>query len=139
MNNIGIFVFLSAAVQSSMPSFHAKMQSRLRTEAMGADTVVWLAASQAATKQPSGLFFQGEKPSTFSQFQKRENQIIISWYNNNNNNNGRMYFFFPRSQSRSDTPPSGVLQVHSSGGREARSIIGGARTQVQTLTFLQVS
>ncbi|KAM7380061.1 hypothetical protein PAMP_003381 [Pampus punctatissimus] len=49
------------AVQSSMPSFHAKMQSRLRTEAMGADTVVWLAVSLAATKKPSGLFFQDRK------------------------------------------------------------------------------
>uniref|UniRef100_A0A672IMV9 Dehydrogenase/reductase (SDR family) member 12 n=1 Tax=Salarias fasciatus TaxID=181472 RepID=A0A672IMV9_SALFA len=49
------------AVQSSMPSFHAKMQSRLRTEAMGADTVVWLAVSAAAAKQPSGLFFQDRK------------------------------------------------------------------------------
>ncbi|CAK6971727.1 dehydrogenase/reductase SDR family member 12 [Scomber scombrus] len=49
------------AVQSSMPSFHAKMQSRLRTEAMGADTVVWLAASLPASKQPSGLFFQDRK------------------------------------------------------------------------------
>uniref|UniRef100_A0A8D2ZX73 Dehydrogenase/reductase (SDR family) member 12 n=1 Tax=Scophthalmus maximus TaxID=52904 RepID=A0A8D2ZX73_SCOMX len=46
------------AVQLSMPSFHAKMQAKLRTEAMGADTVVWLAASPAAVKQPSGLFFQ---------------------------------------------------------------------------------
>uniref|UniRef100_A0A8C6V7F9 Dehydrogenase/reductase (SDR family) member 12 n=1 Tax=Neogobius melanostomus TaxID=47308 RepID=A0A8C6V7F9_9GOBI len=46
------------AVQTSMPSFHAKMQSRLRTEAMGADTVVWLAASPSASKQKSGLFFQ---------------------------------------------------------------------------------
>lgn len=44
-----------------MPSFHAKMQSKLRTEAMGADTVVWLAVSAAAIKQPSGLFFQGQK------------------------------------------------------------------------------
>ncbi|XP_041856957.1 dehydrogenase/reductase SDR family member 12 [Melanotaenia boesemani] len=50
------------AVQSSMPSFHAKMQSKLRTEAMGADTIVWLAVSAAATKQPSGLFFQDRKP-----------------------------------------------------------------------------
>uniref|UniRef100_A0A1A8GMS4 Dehydrogenase/reductase (SDR family) member 12 n=1 Tax=Nothobranchius korthausae TaxID=1143690 RepID=A0A1A8GMS4_9TELE len=50
------------AVQSSMPSFHAKMQSRLRSEAMGADTVVWLAASAAATQNPSGLFFQDRKP-----------------------------------------------------------------------------
>uniref|UniRef100_A0A3B4B635 Uncharacterized protein n=1 Tax=Periophthalmus magnuspinnatus TaxID=409849 RepID=A0A3B4B635_9GOBI len=46
------------AVQTSMPSFHAKMQSRLRTEAMGADTVVWLAVSEAASKQKSGQFFQ---------------------------------------------------------------------------------
>ncbi|KAG8000918.1 Dehydrogenase/reductase SDR family member 12 [Nibea albiflora] len=49
------------AVQTSMPSFHAKMQSKLRTEAMGADTAVWLAVSAAATKQPSGLFFQDRK------------------------------------------------------------------------------
>lgn len=60
------FVFLSLAVQTSMPSFHAKMQSKLRTEAMGADTVVWLAVSAAAIKQPSGLFFQGQKQVTFS-------------------------------------------------------------------------
>ncbi|XP_023134870.1 dehydrogenase/reductase SDR family member 12 isoform X1 [Amphiprion ocellaris] len=49
------------AVQSSMPSFHAKMQGKLRTEAMGADTVLWLAVSPAAAKQPSGLFFQDRK------------------------------------------------------------------------------
>lgn len=54
-----LFFCLSVAVKTSMPSFHAKMQSRLRTEAMGADTTVWLAVSPAATKQPSGLFFQG--------------------------------------------------------------------------------
>ncbi|KAM9710038.1 dehydrogenase/reductase SDR family member 12 [Menidia menidia] len=49
------------AVQTSMPSFHAKMQSKLRTEAMGADTIVWLAAAPAAAQQPSGLFFQDRK------------------------------------------------------------------------------
>ncbi|XP_029981582.1 dehydrogenase/reductase SDR family member 12 [Sphaeramia orbicularis] len=49
------------AVRTSMPSFHAKMQSRLRTEAMGADTTLWLAVSAAAIKQPSGLFFQDRK------------------------------------------------------------------------------
>lgn len=57
-------VFVSAAVQTSMPSFHAKMQAKLRTEAMGADTVVWLAVSAAAAKQPSGLFFQGQQHVT---------------------------------------------------------------------------
>lgn len=51
---------LSTAVQSSMPDFHAKMKNKLRTEAQGADTVVWLAISDAASKQPSGLFFQGQ-------------------------------------------------------------------------------
>uniref|UniRef100_A0A672YLS8 Dehydrogenase/reductase (SDR family) member 12 n=1 Tax=Sphaeramia orbicularis TaxID=375764 RepID=A0A672YLS8_9TELE len=51
------------AVRTSMPSFHAKMQSRLRTEAMGADTTLWLAVSAAAIKQPSGLFFQGRRQS----------------------------------------------------------------------------
>ncbi|XP_022066587.2 dehydrogenase/reductase SDR family member 12 [Acanthochromis polyacanthus] len=49
------------AVQSSMPSFHAKMQGKLRTQAMGADTVLWIAVSPAAAKQPSGLFFQDRK------------------------------------------------------------------------------
>ncbi|XP_061648012.1 dehydrogenase/reductase SDR family member 12 [Phyllopteryx taeniolatus] len=49
------------AVKLSMPSFHAKMQNKLRTEAMGADTVVWLAVSEAAAKQPSGLFFQDRR------------------------------------------------------------------------------
>lgn len=49
------------AVQLSMPDFHAKMQNKLRTEAMGADTVVWLAISTAAAQQPSGLFFQDRK------------------------------------------------------------------------------
>uniref|UniRef100_A0A668AN79 Dehydrogenase/reductase (SDR family) member 12 n=1 Tax=Myripristis murdjan TaxID=586833 RepID=A0A668AN79_9TELE len=49
------------AVQSSMPEFHAKMKNKLRTDTMGADTVVWLAVSAATTKQPSGLFFQDRK------------------------------------------------------------------------------
>jgi len=43
-----------------MPDFHAKMKNKLRTEAQGADTVVWLAISDAASRQPSGLFFQGQ-------------------------------------------------------------------------------
>ncbi|CAL8389178.1 dehydrogenase/reductase SDR family member 12 [Gadus morhua] len=49
------------AVQLSMPDFHAKMQNKLRTEAMGADTIVWLAVSGASGQQPSGLFFQDRK------------------------------------------------------------------------------
>lgn len=48
-----------AAVRSAMPSFYEKMKNRLRTAEEGADTVVWLSLSDAALKQPSGLFFQG--------------------------------------------------------------------------------
>ncbi|KAJ8379174.1 hypothetical protein AAFF_G00230860 [Aldrovandia affinis] len=51
----------TAAVRSSMPEFYEKMKSRLRTEAQGADTVVWLAASPSALKHPSGLFYQDRK------------------------------------------------------------------------------
>ena len=43
----------------SMPDFHAKMKTRLRTVEEGADTIIWLAISEAAIKQQSGLFFQG--------------------------------------------------------------------------------
>ncbi|XP_060642863.2 dehydrogenase/reductase SDR family member 12 [Anolis sagrei] len=50
------------AVQSSMPDFYEKMKNKLRTEAQGADTVVWLAVSSAARKQASGLFFQDREP-----------------------------------------------------------------------------
>lgn len=48
-----------------MPDFHAKMKNNLRTEAQGADTVVWLAMSDAAGKHLSGLFFQGEETLFF--------------------------------------------------------------------------
>ena len=47
------------AVRSSMPDFYEKMKNKLRTVDEGADTIVWLAISEAAIKQPSGLFFQG--------------------------------------------------------------------------------
>uniref|UniRef100_A0A8B9GYH0 Dehydrogenase/reductase (SDR family) member 12 n=1 Tax=Astyanax mexicanus TaxID=7994 RepID=A0A8B9GYH0_ASTMX len=49
------------AVQTSMPDFHAKMKNKLRSEEQGADTVVWLAVSDVALRQPSGLFFQDRK------------------------------------------------------------------------------
>ncbi|NXR92090.1 DHR12 reductase, partial [Hypocryptadius cinnamomeus] len=50
------------AVRSSMPDFYERMKSSLRTEAQGADTVLWLAVSAEATKLPSGLFFQDRQP-----------------------------------------------------------------------------
>ena len=43
-----------------MPQFYEKMKDRLRTAEEGADTIVWLAVSDAALSQPSGLFFQGK-------------------------------------------------------------------------------
>lgn len=46
-----------------MPDFYQKMKNSLRTEAQGADTVVWLAVSSEAAKLPSGLFFQGKSLS----------------------------------------------------------------------------
>ena len=53
-------VCLPAGVRLSMPGFHARMGARLRSEAQGADTVLWLALAPAATAQPSGCFFQGD-------------------------------------------------------------------------------
>ncbi|XP_036235156.1 dehydrogenase/reductase SDR family member 12 isoform X2 [Molothrus ater] len=50
------------AVRSSMPDFYERMKNSLRTEAQGADTVLWLAVSAGATKLPSGLFFQDRQP-----------------------------------------------------------------------------
>ncbi|XP_066032212.1 dehydrogenase/reductase SDR family member 12 isoform X5 [Chamaea fasciata] len=50
------------AVRSSMPDFYERMKNSLRTEAQGADTVLWLAVSAEATKLPSGLFFQDRQP-----------------------------------------------------------------------------
>lgn len=43
-----------------MPGFHARLGARLRSEAQGADTVLWLALAPTAAVQSSGLFFQGD-------------------------------------------------------------------------------
>ncbi|XP_015481881.1 dehydrogenase/reductase SDR family member 12 isoform X2 [Parus major] len=50
------------AVRSSMPDFYERMKNSLRTEAQGADTVLWLAVSAEAARLPSGLFFQDRQP-----------------------------------------------------------------------------
>ncbi|XP_068196030.1 dehydrogenase/reductase SDR family member 12 [Antennarius striatus] len=50
------------AVSTSMPQFHQTMGERLRTAEQGADTVVWLAVSEAAGKTHSGQFFQDRRP-----------------------------------------------------------------------------
>ncbi len=46
----------TAAVQQSMPDFHARLESRLRTPAQGADTIVWLCIAKGMT---NGAFYQG--------------------------------------------------------------------------------
>lgn len=72
------------AVRSSMPDFYEKMKNKLRTEAQGADTVVWLAVSDAASRQPSGLFFQDRKavsthlPLAFSKTPPAEDQKLMN-------------------------------------------------------------
>ncbi|KAF7646909.1 hypothetical protein LDENG_00180580 [Lucifuga dentata] len=49
------------AVANAMPDFHRSMKDSLRTPDQGADTVVWLAVSEAAATKPSGHFFQDRK------------------------------------------------------------------------------
>lgn len=46
-------------VANAMPDFYHSMKERLRTPEQGADTVVWLAVSDAAVRNPTGRFFQG--------------------------------------------------------------------------------
>ncbi|CAF2315504.1 unnamed protein product [Rotaria sp. Silwood2] len=51
------------AVRSAMPSFYAKMQSRLRTPEQGADTLIWLCCQKDIDKKyKSGDFFQDRMP-----------------------------------------------------------------------------
>jgi len=48
-------------VQSSLPDFYERLKDKLRSGEEGADTMVWLAIAPAASKTPSGLFFQDRK------------------------------------------------------------------------------
>ncbi|XP_048836502.1 DHRS-12_like_SDR_c-like domain-containing protein isoform X1 [Brienomyrus brachyistius] len=50
------------AVAESMPDFHRSMRNKLRSPEQGADTVVWLAVSEApAAAKPASRFFQDRK------------------------------------------------------------------------------
>ncbi|XP_037124374.1 DHRS-12_like_SDR_c-like domain-containing protein [Syngnathus acus] len=49
------------AVANAMPDFHRSMKDSLRTPEQGADTVVWLAVSEAAAGKPSGRFYQDRR------------------------------------------------------------------------------
>uniref|UniRef100_A0A8C6S4R6 Flj13639 n=1 Tax=Neogobius melanostomus TaxID=47308 RepID=A0A8C6S4R6_9GOBI len=48
-------------VANAMPDFHRSMKASLRSPEQGADTVLWLALSEAATKNPSGRFYQDRR------------------------------------------------------------------------------
>ena len=52
------------AVRSSLPGFHRVTRAILRTPAEGADTVVWLAASEAAGRVSGRFFFDREPRRT---------------------------------------------------------------------------
>ena len=61
-----LYLFAHTAVRTAMPDFYEKMKTRLRTTEEGADTIIWLALSEAALKQQSGLFYQGRYVYSFS-------------------------------------------------------------------------
>jgi NAD(P)-dependent dehydrogenase (short-subunit alcohol dehydrogenase family) len=52
------------AVRSSLPGFYRVTRAMLRTPAEGADTIVWLAASEAARGLSGGFFFDREARRT---------------------------------------------------------------------------
>ncbi len=54
-----LFVLVFTAVQQSMPDFHARLESKLRSPDEGADTVVWLAI--VAQELTNGAFYQGDR------------------------------------------------------------------------------
>ncbi|XP_077421671.1 DHRS-12_like_SDR_c-like domain-containing protein [Vanacampus margaritifer] len=72
------------AVANAMPDFHSSMKSNLRTPEQGADTVVWLAVSEAAAANPSGRFYQDRRmvathlPLAWTHSSPLEEQKLIS-------------------------------------------------------------
>jgi NAD(P)-dependent dehydrogenase (short-subunit alcohol dehydrogenase family) len=54
----------TAGVKTSLPRFHRVTEAVLRTPAEGADTVVWLAASEAAEGRTGEFFFDRESVRT---------------------------------------------------------------------------
>lgn len=61
-SSLALIIWLAsvlAAVAMAMSDFYDTLRRRLRSPEQGADTVIWLAVSPAATRTPSGKFFQG--------------------------------------------------------------------------------
>uniref|UniRef100_A0A671MB84 Dehydrogenase/reductase SDR family member 12-like n=1 Tax=Sinocyclocheilus anshuiensis TaxID=1608454 RepID=A0A671MB84_9TELE len=71
-------------IANAMPDFHSSMKERLRTPEQGADTVVWLAVSEAGVKNPSGHFFQDRQmvsahlPLAWTRSSQLEDQKFMS-------------------------------------------------------------
>ncbi|KAL6471813.1 hypothetical protein MHYP_G00204630 [Metynnis hypsauchen] len=71
-------------IANAMPDFHQSMKERLRTPEQGADTVVWLAVSEAAVTKPSGRLFQDRKmvaahlPLAWTHSSQTEDQKFMS-------------------------------------------------------------
>lgn len=63
------------AVQSSLPRFWQLMQKRLRTPAQGADTVIWLACSPAASGKTGGFWFDRARRSPYLVPCTREDRV----------------------------------------------------------------
>ena len=59
-------------VQTSLPGFFERMQSRLRTPEQGADTTVWLAASERAGQSTGKFWFDRAEAKTHRLFWTRE-------------------------------------------------------------------
>ena len=58
-------------VADSLPTFHKITKPFLRTPAEGADTIVWLAASDAAAGQ-TGLFWHDRRPRSTHRTKRTE-------------------------------------------------------------------
>lgn len=71
-------------IATAMPDFHRSMKDRLRSPEQGADTVVWLAVSEAAIAKPSGRFYQDRRmvsahlPLAWTRSSQLEDQKFMS-------------------------------------------------------------
>jgi NAD(P)-dependent dehydrogenase (short-subunit alcohol dehydrogenase family) len=78
------------AVRSSLPRFHAVMRGRLRTPAEGADTVLWLAASDAARGRSGRFWFDRAERSPH----------LLPWTRESNAERAALRGFCEQAQSR---------------------------------------
>lgn len=105
------------AVRTSMPSFYERMKNKLRTAEQGADTLVWLAVSEAANKHDSGLFFQDRTPvSTHLRFASTkstaaEEQLLMDRLGELADKFSQPALALPESSPQSSTSPPGHVKL----------------------------